>query len=59
MKNGKKGNPGADARENCNFEDRSRGDKQPKIGGKFAKGDSRSKTMTGGLKQGGNRGGEY
>lgn len=31
----------------------------PRIGGKYAKGDSRSRSMTGGLTQGKNRGGQY
>lgn len=53
--------PNAKARENSNFTSRKNhsGTTPPRIGGKFAKGDSRSKTMTAGLKNGSNRGGQY
>lgn len=56
---------GDSIRENDNYSVRGgtnagkSGVNAPRIGGKLAKGDSRSKTMTGGLKQGSNRGGQY
>ena len=53
--------PNAKTRENANFSSSkdSGGVSPPRIGGKFVKGDSRSRTHTGGLTQGKNRGGQY
>lgn len=59
MSNASGTKPGAKARENSNYTSAKGAspEPRPRIGGKMAKGDSRSKSMTGGM-QGSNRGRE-